>query len=232
MIELYQLVPVKSVQEDEVAILQVLKDMQSRKLSSDLRLLNYYQEIPVSYPGIIEDVDGEMVDLTVHQHQAVVMKYQKFAFLKSGHFQSDVVARVFRADADKGIALLHKFAYVQIRAERRQFVRVQVVNPLAVSFTAPVGKVTGHMVDISVSGASFDAQQTEPAIETQMEGSLSFSLEGAPLQIECTLLKISPHDGKTRYIFSLSPNSKAEEKISQFIFQRQLEIIRALKDGL
>lgn len=232
MTDLYQLLTIKSIQEDEAAILQVLKEMRSGKLSSDLRLLNYYHEIPVSYPGVIEDIDGEMVDLTVHQHQAVVMKFQKFAFLKSRHFPNDVVARVFRADADKGIALLHKLSYAQIRAERRQFVRVQVVDPLQVTFTSPAGTVTGKLVDISVSGASIECQQREPAIETQVEGSLALSLEGAALKVDSTVLKINDHEGKTRYIFSLSPNSKAEEKISQFIFQRQLEIIRALKDGL
>ena len=232
MTDTYQLLTEKSVQEDEKAILQLLCDMLNGKLKSDLRLLNYYQEIPVSYPGIIEDIDDDMVDVTVHQHQAVVMHHQKFTFLKSRHFPHDVVARVFRANVEKEMALLHKFSYAHIRAERRQAIRVQVVDPLQVTFSAAAGKVTGNLVDISISGASIECPQLEPAIETQVEGVLSFALEGALLQGDAAVLKVGDHEGQTRYILCLKPSSKAEEKISQFIFQRQLEIIRALKEGV
>ena len=232
MTDTYQLLTEKSVQEDEKAILQLLCDMLNGKLKSDLRLLNYYQEIPVSYPGIIEDIDDDMVDVTVHQHQAVVMRHQKFTFLKSRHFPHDVVARVFRANVDKEMALLHKFSYAHIRAERRQAIRVQVVDPLQVTFSAAAGKVTGNLVDISISGASIECPQLEPAIETQVEGVLSFALEGALLQVDAAVLKVGDHEGQTRYVLCLKPSSKAEEKISQFIFQRQLEIIRALKEGV
>ena len=231
MSDLYQLMNVVGVKEDNKQIVKILQEIASGERSNDLRVLNYFHEIPVSYPGTVENVEDDMVDISVHQNQAVVMHLQKMTFLKSRHFPHDVVANVFRADVNKCFAILTKFAYAQVRAERRQFVRVKLDGKIPVSFISSAFQFNGTVDDISIGGMCVCAEPSD-AVETQTEGVLAVVLDTARMEIPATLLKVFDEDGVTKYVFELDADSKIESKISHFIFQRQLEIIREIKDSL
>ncbi len=184
MNDYYHLVTVVDAQEDSKQILAALQGIKSGKLANDLRLLNYYHEIPVSYGASVDYVEGDMVDLTVHQHQVVVMKFDKKTILKSSHFPYDVISNVFRVKLSNCLVTLTNFAYAVVRAERRKFVRVAVKDPQEAIFADGKRKIHGRLVDISLCGI-------------------------AVLSSECT-----------------------ENLISQFIFQRQVEIIKELKEQI
>ncbi|SNB47619.1 PilZ domain-containing protein [Geobacter sp. DSM 9736] len=230
MTDLYQLVTVDGGKEDSNAILAILKEIHGERLQNDLRLLNYYHEIPVSYPATVESIEDDMVDVLVHQHQAVVMYHQKMTFLKSRHFPHDVVAGVFRADVNRCVAVLSRFAYAHVRAERRQFLRVRIEGDTQVTFRSAAGAVTGVLSDISVRGISMSASAAD--LQPPVNGTISLVLEGTPLSFPATFLKSIESSEGPRYIFEMDATSKDEEKISQFIIRRQLEIIRGLKDSL
>lgn len=231
MNDFYQLVNVSDIKADSHAIIKVLQDIKDRKLDNDLRLLNYYHEIPVSYPASVDHVEDDMVDLTVHQHQAAVMYHEKMTFLKSRHFPHDVIAKVFRADVNRSLAILTKFAYAQVRAERRRFVRVKISEQINVSFASANNKCSGRLADISVGGMSLYVDSNN-ALEINDAGTLIVTLQGKTLEIPGTLLKIVEEDGMHKYLFEIETTSRIENLISQFIFQRQLEIIRELKDSV
>lgn len=231
MSDLYQLMNVVGVKEDNRQILKTLQEISRGELSNDLRLLNYFHEVPVSYPGTVDNVEDDMVDISVHQNQAVVMHLQKMTFLKSRHFPHDVVAKVFRSDINKSLAILTSFAYAQVRAERRQFVRVKLDGKMPVSFASPTLRFNGTVDDISIGGMSVCAEPMS-GVETQIQGTLSLVLDSARTDIPATLLKVMSEDGVTKYIFELDADTKIENRISQYIFQRQLQIIREIKDSL
>src|SRR5512138_524782 len=98
MKDIYHLLTVVDVHKDEKAILDVLTGILNGDLSNDLRVLNYYKEIPVSYDAEIVHIDDDLVEMRVHQHQAVVMYVEKITFLKSSHFPHDVVAKIYKAN--------------------------------------------------------------------------------------------------------------------------------------
>ena len=229
----YQLISQGTVRQDSAEIVTILKKIASGELTSDLRLLNYYEEIPVSYPGRIEYIDEDMVDLSVHQHQAVVMKMEKKTILKSQHFAHEVLANAFRVDVNKSLVTLTNFAYVVVRAERRRFVRVTVKGRFDVVFTDGERKLRGHLYDISLSGlAAVCSDTAENGIETMADGTLLLSLGDKPISMPARLLKILSAEGENRYVFEFEATSRDESIISQFIFQRQVEIIRDLKDAI
>ena len=229
----YQLFSKGTAREDSAGIVAVLQRMKSGELPGDLRLLNYYEEIPVSYPATIDFIEDDMVDVSVHQHQAAVMKYEKKTILKSQHFSHEVLANVFRVDVGKTLATLTNFAYVVVRAERRRFVRVTVKGRYEVIFTDGERKLRGVLHDISLSGLAVVCSDTAAGqFDTLTEGTLLLSLGDKPISLPSRLLKILTAGGEQRFIFEFEASSREETTISQFIFQRQVEIIKDLKDAI
>ena len=122
----YQLLTVKDLRKDEAAIMEVLSAIMTDELPNDLVLLNYYNEIPVSFGATIERVDHGVVDIIVHRLQAVAMRMQKMTFIKSQHLPYCVIAKVLKVNREECLALLTQFSYVRIPPEQRTFVRVKV----------------------------------------------------------------------------------------------------------
>ena len=218
----YQIVPVGTAQADSDAILATLKAVKDGQLKNDLRLLNYYQEIPVSYGATVDFLEGDMVDLGVHQHQAVVMKLEKSTIIKSRHFPHEVIAKVFRSDIARCLVTLTKFAYGVVRAERRRFVRVAIVEPVDVVFLTDTATISGRMTDISVGGVSMKQERECEAIDVGCRGIARLNLQGTPLEIPARLIKILPGKDQYKYVFELDTSSREEAVISRFIFQRQI----------
>lgn len=231
MNDYYQLVTVTDAREDDRQILEILAAIRKGTISNDLRLLNYYRSIPVNFGATVESIEGETVELSVHQQQAVVMHLEKQTFLKSSHFPKDVLAAVSYVNIDKCVAMVTKFAYAVIRAERRQFVRVEVKERIDATFSAPGVTVAGTLNDISIGGTAIVADIPNPP-ENSLKGSVKVGLPGGPFEISATLLRVIPTKEKSLAICEIQPDARAEKGISQYIFQRQVEIIRELKDSI
>lgn len=227
----YQLVSIADAREDNRQILEVLTAIEKGALPNDLRLLNYYQSIPVNFGATVESIEGDTVELSVHQQQAVVMHLEKQTFLKSSHFPHDVLAAVSYVNIDKCVAIATKFAYAVIRAERRQFVRVEVKDPINAVFSAPGVTVTGTLNDISIGGIAIVAEIPNPP-ENALKGSVRLGLPGGPFEMPATLLRVITTKGKSLAICETQPDARSEKGVSQYIFQRQVEIIRELKDSI
>jgi hypothetical protein len=225
----YQLFTVDDVQRDEAAILGVLTAIMDRKLPNDMKLLNYFREIPVSFGAEIKFVDNGMVEMAVHQTQAVAILDQKMAFIKSTHLRHDVIAKVQRIRIAKQQVFFTQFAYVKIPSERRENVRVKVTRSFEVLFQSDELLVKGMLNDISVSGLSMLVAD-RLSLDEGLSGMLSVSIPGMVLDIPGVLLRILSTENLYKYVFRLETTSKIELAISQFIFQLQTEIIRELKD--
>ena len=92
-----------------------------------------------------------------------------------------------------------------------------------------MGEIAGTIDDISIGGMCLRAPQA-CELETQARGTLKLAIEDSILEIPAVLLKSKQEGEEFLYIFECETDTKIETKIAQFIFQRQLEIIRELKD--
>lgn len=227
----YQIVTLTDVQQDNRQILETLDAIRKGTLSNDLRLLNYYQSIPVNYGATVESIERDSAELAVHQQQAVVMHLEKEVFIKSSHFPKDVLAAVTYVNVDKCLAIVTKFAYAVVRAERRQFVRVEVKERIEATFAAPGVKVSGTLSDISLGGVAL-AAEIPNLPENGLEGTVRLGLPGGPYETAAKLLRVITPGGKSLAICEIQADARTEKAISQYIFQRQVEIIRELKDSI
>jgi hypothetical protein len=227
----YTLVTIKDGQKDCDSIMEILKNIHSGRLKNDLKLLNFIREVPVSFSATLEDVDRDRVELTVNQSQAVLMRHDKYTLIRSSHFPSGygVHAFVALANATTCAAILVRFAYVQIRADRRNAVRVQVHAKITGTFFGPSGKVSGELIDISLGGLSIEVRgRLDAGVEET--GSFSCTLPTGLLEVPARVLKIIDDDDGRRIVLVIDAQKKMETYISQFIFNEQIEIIKELKE--
>lgn len=233
MKDLYNLVTIVDGQKDSAAIVEVFKQIYDGKLRNDLKLLNFLREMPVSFGATIEEVTGDSVDLTVHQNQAVLMKQDKFTLVRSSHFPNGygVHAYVANANPTKCMAILVRFAYAQIKADRRNAVRIQIHENMPATFTGETGSTTGNMLDISVGGISIKVAGKVNA-ELEETGKISCTLPTGSINVVAKLLKIVNTEDECRAIFTIEPDARVEPIISQYIFNEQIGIIKDLKDGI
>lgn len=231
--QVYHLVTVDNGKTDNASIIRVFSDMAAGRVKNDLRLLNYYNEIPVSYTASIISVENDSVELKVHSHQAVLMKLDSFTLLKSNHFHKElgVHGMAFYVNIQKEKAILHNFAYAQVRAERREAVRVRLANPAPAAYCDPQCTITGKLMDISETGASLLVEAL-PSLTDEQQGTLGFTLLETQLSIPSTFLRKVKTDNGEVGIFQLKSEKKDTSVLAQFIYQRQVEIIRELKDQI
>jgi hypothetical protein len=232
--DLYHLVTVKDGKSDTAAIIDVLLKISTGRLKCDLTLLNYYDEVPITYSSTLTTVEKDSIELAVHEHQAVIIKEHKSTLIKSKHFHSDLGVHCYAAyvNVPKKTAILHNFAYAQIRAERREAVRVKVHGSIPVKFFYDNVAIEGNIVDLSTTGISI-RHGLAAKINSGQLVQLNFTLNNTSLAVPGLFgksIEIEASDNIS--IFQIKPGRMADNIIGQFIYQRQVEIIQQLKDGL
>jgi len=225
----YQLLTVKDIQKDEATIIEVLSAIMANKLSNDLVLLNYYNEIPVSFGATIERIERGVVDIMVHRLQAVAMQMQAMTFIKSSHLPYCVIAKVLKVKKKENLAYLTQFAYVHIPAEQRMYVRVKVLGRVEMAFCSDNQEVIGTVGEISCGGVAILAPQVND-IKVNAKGTVTLSLPAAKLNVPGTFLRVDEQRGLHKYIVKLETDPKSEKIISQFVFQEQIVILREMKN--
>ncbi len=220
------LLTIEDVQKDEASIIEVLTAIHEQRLPNDISLLNYYRELPVSFPAYIESVDRGVVQLKVHEMQVASMLMQKATIIKSGHLRFSVIANVLRLRRRECTAYLAQFSYVRVHADQRAYVRVKVAGKYSATFHYGKHQLKGLIEDLSFSGVAIKAP-SGCILEENPQGTVSLWLPGATLEVPGRLLKVQADD---LFIFALEVDDKSEKVLSQFIFQQQSHIIRELKE--
>jgi len=222
----------KNFDDDQAEILSILKANPKKSL----KLINYYKELPLSYPATIVSIDRGIVDLDVQREQAFAIGASRSAFIRSDLFKHDVFAQVQYVNVLKGAASFVKFSYVEIMAERRNFIRMEPhVLPVA-TIDSPFGVFNGKLHDISLSGLNILIQESNP-LEIDTAASVSFMLgnmelgQNFEINVQAKLLGIKGDVLPRNFKFIITPEKSLERKLSQYIFQRQIEIIREIKDA-
>lgn len=225
----YKLLPSADLRKDEESIIEVLSAVMDDRIANDLKLLNYFREVPINFGASIDHIEKGMVELTVHQLQAALMQQQKETLIRSSHFKHDVVAKVSKAGPEKRFAFLTAFSYVQILSDRRANIRVGVSENVQVDVSFGQLRLQGRLKDISIGGMAIIAPEKE-GIDENARVKLTFSLRGHGVEIPGTVLRVVDEPPRKGYVIQFTPDSKSDATISQYIFQTQSEIIRELKE--
>ena len=227
----------KSLDEDRSLIISGFQDFVKRGVLTGIRLLNYYKGLPLSYPGtLVEVVQGDL-ELDVHKQQAVALEKNGYTFIKCDQFDSAIMAQAHNVNVRSMTASLRNFTFVQIMAERRSALRLELDPQTDVQVGHQGAALNGKIIELSMGGFSMRSADSCP-IETGSEVSLQIMvpnlLHNSLSKLETTATLVSTSKQDVWYIsrFSLAENPQSEGLLSRFIFQRQVEIIRELKENI
>ncbi len=220
---------------DLATIFQTFLEKHTTKDGSKVTLTNYYNGLPVTYPATILGVERGNLDLDVNPQQAVAIAADRYTLIRSKLFPFPIIAHVQYVNVKKHVASLNKLCFVDVLAEKRAAVRLNLDPPVAATILYGAQTIAGDLVDISTQGLAIIVDDFV-TLEVGTDMMVRFMLPD-PVLMKQTLLKVpatlvdvvgdaSPY----RFRFKISPEKHHEQLISRYSFQRQVEIIRGLKE--
>jgi len=204
-----------------------------KKLANqNVRLLNFYKEIPISYVAKFIDYDKEGVAcLMCHPVQAKLMNIDRYTILRyqDYSFKATVVGirrHVQTADNQQEI-LLSRFLPIEVHTDMRQLLRVTNAPALDVTISCSGGEFITKMLD--TSSTSFKAQTIADlplSAGDTAQATFILPLSGAPTKIEAEVVLF--RSDSDHQIFRINISRAQESLIMRYINQRQVEIIKEL----
>jgi hypothetical protein len=234
MIQYFDKIVKGTEREDSLVIIQNLKEM----VGTSFSFLNYYKEIPVSYDAKLVNVDNEMAEFEVHNYQAKVIAMEHKALIRSHEkfsFRDDVIGEAFYVNVARNKVILCNFGYAKIRSDMRRFVRVLLDRPVEADMIVEEVVIKGSVKNLSLGGASIDIasmEQLPSGIDINIILKLPDISSGSihEVGITATVIKVSGDDAPYTCIVEFYPEKHSQQQISYYINQRQVEIIKELKE--
>lgn len=145
-----------SAAEDFGEIITGFRDLIAGGTNAGLKLLNYYKGLPICYPATPVELHGNILELDVHLQQAVALETSRHTFIKCSRFGHSLRAEVKDVDVRRMTASLHRFSYVEIMADQRGSLRLDLEPPCDAEILADAGSIAGKVLDISLGGLCHD----------------------------------------------------------------------------
>jgi hypothetical protein len=226
----------KSFSEDYLNIMTTLKTAFKNDPKLEIQLINYYKGMPLSFNATISAINKDELELNVNPRQAVAISDDNYTFIRSKFFEHDIVAKAQHVDIKEKTVSLKQLGYVDIGAERRNYLRLRVHPPIEAQYISPNGNVRGEIIELSTAGTVMVVDYSVD-IDTWEEGELHFQLHDAGCNTSCEInvpakfITVLDYAMLPRFIFSFSADRISEKNISKFLYNRQSEIMRMLKEG-
>ena len=221
-------------QEDNLVIVQFLKSMVGQRFT----FLNYYKEIPVSYDATLLSVENDMAEFEVHEYQAKAISLERTALIYShekSHIQEDMSGDVFYVNIAKKRVILCKFGYGKIISDRRRFVRVTLDIPIQADLVFENDILTGSIMDLSLGGAAMTVMSKEllvPGADINLFLKLPGTQPASVIEVgmSATVVKLMGEEAPFNCFIEFHAEKHSQQQIAYFINQRQVEIIKELKE--
>lgn len=232
---LYRTSITATLDEDRARIADGFKEIIKRGMRVSLRLVNYYKGLPLSYPATLVEMERGILELDVHQQQAVVLDACRYAFIKCDYFDKPILAETQSVNVRRMMASLRNFTFIEIMAEHRNALRLELEPKTDAEIRNNGFLLTGKVHDLSLGGFSI-AQNgrcelpkgAEVMLRVQVPNLLQSNL--VSLETQARHIETVRENGADICRFSMVADPKNEGILSRFIFQRQVEIIRELKE--
>jgi len=227
---------IKSFDEDQSEILAVFAHALKNKTLPPIKLINYFKGLPLIYTATIAGVERNTLDLDVQPQQAVAMAATRYTLIRCKQFPHDIAAQVQYSNAARHSASLCKLCFVEIMAERRNSIRLELAQYTPASFHFEGQEISGKLFDISTGGAAVkvdDCYDIPTGSEVTLNLLFPDLLHGSifPCKVKARLVNILGHASPYTCCFTIQLEKIQEQQLSRYIFQRQIEIIRDLKDA-
>ena len=221
--------------DDLALILKTFQEQCTQKQNFKVTITNYHKGLPITYPATVLGVDRGSLDLDVNGPQAVAIANDRYTLIRSKLFPHTMVAFAQYVNIRKHIVSLNKLCFVEVLAEKRTAVRLDMDPPTRSVIQYDQQKINGELISISTQGIAVSADSYVEA-EVLVDSVVKFLLPDETLMkqtlvsLKAKLVTIVGNSAPYRYAFKIEPEKHQEQLISRFSFRRQVEIIRSLKE--
>ena len=213
------------------------QELFSHGADSSLTLTNIYQELPITHPASITDIRGRHLELATCELQLAAILHCNEVFLRSPHFDVPILGQLDSIDVQRGLVRLSNFCFSELLAENRETVRVRFKRPTNIIIHCALERISGVIHDISLGGCRINTltrKGLEDSQELAVELKVIDKTTGLPncTRIPSRIVKISGESAPFNCVFCFNHTSQSERFLSVLINQRQLEIVKELRDSL
>lgn len=207
------------------------------KAADSITLTNIYKEIPISHPATIREVKGHHLELCTSQLQLAAICRCSEVYIRSPHLDAPVLGRLESIDVRAGMVRLTHFSYTELQEKNRKTIRVRFKKPTGIVIHSGTGSIPGVIHDISLGGCCIntlvreglggsDQLRVELKLIEQATGQVSGTL------IPCGIVRIYNETPPFKCVLCFHHTKQSEQFLSIFINQRQLEILKELREKL
>jgi hypothetical protein len=166
-----------------IDILQVLR--QIARSRSEIKLLNIYKGLPISYDTNIDSMGDSEIQVYSSKQQIACLYHQGETYLQGEELPFIIRSQVMSVNLAKESAIFSNFEAVKNNIGKRTEIRVEPGEPLmvAIQFNGSASEMLAPLADISAGGASvyfetymYSARLCQPGNDLTMTLSLPDSV--------------------------------------------------------
>jgi hypothetical protein len=215
------------------------------KESEPVRFVNTYFGMPVNYSAKLLAIEGEHLSFQVSKAQIICMRRDRFTYLISSLLPIVLKARVVRLDLRNELAILTDFQRASNQIGNRLTVRVELNTPVHAVLIPENDKFSfrAQVTELSLNGAAVKLTKSVSTEKDFPKGSKIFIVFNLPVPISLAAKPVGQtvgtkglvrhnviHDDEFNRIgIQIFPTRDAEYHLSQYIAQRQTELLKELR---
>ena len=144
----YSLTPKRGQKLDLDTIICLLNEY--RAVHKPVTIMSYYRELPITSSSTLTLFDAGKYQIDVSElHLQVISKQLQTILCLDG---CNVLAECSSLNIPDSTVVIYGFQYIDLHAEHRESFRLSVHAELIVDFRNERGRISGQLVDISVTG--------------------------------------------------------------------------------
>jgi hypothetical protein len=218
--------------DDEAAIISIFKDIKSTRPNMSFSFLNIYKELPISNDATIFDIKEKNVEFKTCPLQFAAIHHNMETVIQAPFLNTNILGKLVYLDSTHELVCLGNFSYADVHFNKRAAVRVRLKIPLNVNLTVDGSRISGMIRDVSLQGCCITTpagSMLEKASDISIHLKLMHDNKTMEAHVPTRLLRMH---GAPLYTCAMvfDHTSETEKVLAIFVYQRQLEIIRELKE--
>lgn len=215
----------KKEKGDDALALDLLKGLLS-KSDTDIELLTYYKEVPVVCRSRILSVGKG--SLRVKACNLNLLKLGNDLFIKHPSLPRPIAVKIKDVDVKREELELEVLGLRDFPKERRRYLRVVPKETMTVSVRKDDWEGLGTVADISVGGIGVYLKDKDD-LTTEDEVIVKFQLPKGTIETEASVRYVIPYGDVYRVGLRYELDLKKEDIVSDWVMERQFEILREIK---
>lgn len=202
------------------------KQFSNRKRS--IEIITFYKEVPIICRSRILDI--EEGTLTVSLCDLKVFNIDDEVYIKHINLPRTVAVVIRDIDNRNEVMEVELIGFVDLPQERRDYVRVAPKEPIKAVIEKGNLRIVGSITDISVGGVGVYTRDIDNIGGGDVV-SVSFKLPKGEVKTEATVRHVEEYEDAYRIGISYELDLKKEDIVSDYVMERQFEILRELKES-